>query len=48
MRLFPRACVIAGSTLGLRARTVPGELGLVLAFDESWLPPAEAPSHVRA
>src|SRR5215472_4795110 len=42
MPLFPRASVSAGSTLELRERTVPGELGLVVAFDESWLPPAEA------
>src|SRR3989442_12032570 len=42
MPLFPRAFSSAGPTLGLRERTEPGELGLVVASDEPWPPPAEA------
>src|SRR6266568_5657233 len=42
MPLFPRAFSSAGPTLGLRERTVPGELGLVVASDEPWPPSAEA------
>src|SRR2546425_3139929 len=42
MPLFPRAFSSAGPTLGLRERTEPGELGLLVASDEPWPPPAEA------
>src|SRR5260370_1238515 len=42
MPLFPRAFSSAGPTLGLRERTEPGELGLVVASEEPWPPPAEA------